>query len=216
MLQAFIFDMDGILFDSETVGMEMALKAAKEQGIDMAESVQYSLLGANQAACQARYDELYGDAMDSKLFHRRWGELMVTYNQEKGMPLLKGAVDALHGLKAKGIKLAVATSNHRTIATEYLTTAGLLPLFDEIITGDQVENSKPAPDIYLKAAKVLGVAPTQCAGVEDSLNGVKAVKGAGMKCIMIPDLIPFGEKYAPFVDTVLESLDELIPWLEQQ
>ena len=214
MIEAIVFDMDGVLFDTERVGIEMAVKSAAEQGVDMPPKVQMELLGSNQAACERRYKELFGDKLNRELFHLRWYDLMLAFNQEAGMPPMKGVPHVLKALKDRGVRLAMATSNKRSVAIAYLETAGMNGLFDEIVTGDQVAGSKPAPDIYLEAARRLHLPPDRCAGVEDSYNGVQAVRAAGMTCVMVPDLIPFGEKHAPFVDVTLKSLEELVPWLE--
>ena len=87
---------------------------------------------------------------------------------------------------------------------------------DVIVTGDRVAHGKPAPDIYLRAAELLQLAPAECAGVEDSLNGVKAVRAAGMRSVMIPDLLPYGPDFAPYVDVRLNSLHELLGALEEK
>ena len=99
---------------------------------------------------------------------------------------------------------------------EYLDINGFGPLFDVIVTGDRVAHGKPAPDIYLRAAELLQLAPAECAGVEDSLNGVKAVRAAGMRSVMIPDLLPYGPDFAPYVDVRLNSLHELLGALEEK
>ena len=212
MIKGVIFDMDGVLFDTEDFGMDCLLGAAHEQGIPMEkEHVTYSL-GLNRDLFIEKCTQWFGE-YDYPLMLRRWADLIFEKIQREGMPLKKGMPQVLHELQARGIKLGLATSNERYVADYYFKAAGIAGIMDAIATGDQVKNSKPAPDIYLEAARQLGLSPEECAGVEDSFNGIRAIRAAGMKSVMIPDLKPYIPEHAPYVDLLLTDLTQLIPSL---
>ena len=111
--------------------------------------------------------------------------------------------------RRRGVATALVTSNGQAVVREYLAISGFAPYFDQVITGEMTQRSKPAPDIYLLGAKLLGLPPAECAGVEDSVNGVKAIRAAGMMCVMVPDVVPYGPELSPYVDVCLGSLHEL-------
>jgi HAD superfamily hydrolase (TIGR01509 family) len=143
----------------------------------------------------------------------RWTELMYEDMAINGIPQKPGIQELLGVLKEKGIKTAVATSNNRSIVENYMEMAGLTNSFDAVVCGDSIQKSKPAPDIYLYAAEKLGAEPSKCMGVEDSVNGVKSVRAAGMVCVMVPDLIPFTIELSPYVDHCVPTLKDIIPLL---
>ena len=130
------------------------------------------------------------------------------------MPVKEGAHELLTYLKSHGYKIAMATSTPWDTVKEHLARTGMTDYFDAVITGDMVEHGKPAPDIYLMAAERLGVAPQNCIGVEDSLSGIRAIHAAGIRAIMVPDLI----EPTPEVEALLwkkcERLTEIVPILE--
>ena len=118
-------------------------------------------------------------------------------------------MEVLHTLRARGYRLGLATSTNRTEATDHLRRTGMLELFDGLAFGDMVRDGKPAPDIYLLAARLIGLPPDACAGVEDSLNGVRAIHNAGMRPIMVPDLIRPTEDIRPLLWAECESLADI-------
>jgi len=212
MIKGVIFDMDGVLFDSEDFGMDCLLAAACEQDIPMEkEHVTYSL-GLNRTLFIEKCTQWFGEH-DYLLMLRRWAELIFEKIEKQGMPLKKGMPQVLFDLKARGVKLGLATSNERYVADHYFKAAGIDGIMDAIATGDMVKCSKPAPDIYLEAARQMGLEPQECAGVEDSFNGVRAIRAAGMTSVMIPDLKPYIPEHAPYVDLLLTDLTQLIPSL---
>ena len=123
------------------------------------------------------------------------------------------ADEALAELRRGGCKLALCTSNTPEVVNTYLELAGWADAFDAVITGDLVTKSKPDPEIYLTAAQKLGVRPDECVGVEDSFNGIRSVRAAGMVSVMIPDLLPYGEELAPYVDRHFDDLGGMMAWL---
>ena len=154
-------------------------------------------------------DALGDDGMDPERFVADRCRLMLDYVRREGMPEMPGAREALEALRRRGVKTALVTSNGREVVREYLEISGFGPYFDQVVTGEMVPRSKPDPDIYLLGAKLLSLSPAECAGVEDSVNGVKAIRAAGMLCVMVPDIVPYGPELAPYVDVCLGSLREL-------
>lgn len=212
MIKAVIFDMDGVIFDSECKVIETWKVVADKYGIKDIESFCLSAMGQNREAAKARFLEIYGadapydayKAEMSDLFHER-------YNKGR-LPLKPYVKESLTSLKERGYLLAVATSTREEVVTAELGDAGLIKFFDAIICGDMVSKSKPDPEIYLKACETLGVKPKDAIGVEDSHNGIRAVKAAGMTAVMIPDLMPVTEEMKEKADFILEDMGKLVSY----
>ena len=135
--------------------------------------------------------------------------------EEGKVPLKKGAKELLDYLKAHGIPCAVASSSPKSMVEAYLGKLGVLGYFDSFVTGDLGLPSKPAPDMFLTAAKELHTAPQDCLVLEDSVNGIKAGRNAGMQVGMVPDVLPYKDELKPFCDHVLPDLAAVIPLLEK-
>ena len=208
MIQAVCFDMDGVLFDTEALGAVIGGRAIEMQGFALDEPVWRSVLGMTwthtQAVLAARYPE-----MDLERFLRDWKELTLLHVHREGVPLKPFVRETLRQLRQRGLSLAICSSNDPDVIGEYLALSGLGGAFAEIVTAADVSRGKPDPEIYLTAARRLGVSPGHCAGVEDSPAGVRALRAAGMRSVMVPDLIPFTEELAPYTDAVLRDLSGL-------
>ncbi len=208
MIKAIVFDMDGVLLDTERLSQVLLHKAFLEQGLALTDKCFEDMLGTNLETSRQIVLAAY-PSVDCDLMIRRWNEIMQEHIQKEGIPLKKGVPQILYKLKSQGIKIGLATSTQRDMVEYYFEKAGFTGLFDAMVCGSEAPNGKPAPDIYLQCAKLMNTAPEDCAGVEDSLNGVKAVRAAGMLSIMVPDMIDYGPQHRPYVDKVLKDLTEL-------
>lgn len=213
MIQAVIFDMDGVLFDTERLGLAQQLKACRDIGCPVTQELIMRTMGSSMVAGREIMLNALGQDFPYEKMIERWTELMYEDMAINGIPQKPGIQELLDVLKEKGIKNAVATSNNRSIVENYMQMAGLMNSFDAVVCGDSIQRSKPAPDIYLCAAEKLGAEPSKCMGVEDSVNGVKSVRAAGMVCVMVPDLIPFAKELSPYVDHCVPTLKDIIPLL---
>ncbi len=208
-LQAVCFDMDGVLLDTELLGGAILAEAAQLQGCTLLQAQQDALIGANMQSTKDAFERWFPGRIDGDRFILDWCRLMLSHIRRDGLPYKPGARETLVSLRERGLRLALCTSNAADVVAEYLHIAGWENAFDAVVTGDMVPHGKPAPDVYLLGAEKLRVPPAACVGVEDSVNGVKAVRAAGMRCVMIPDLLPFTDDLAPYVDHLLTSLNQL-------
>ena len=182
-----IFDQDGLLFDTERIYQECWLESARLQGVDMDPSFPRRFCGVGRRLiaemAAAEHPELDIERFCNKAVEFAWGR------QLAGVPEKKpGLGRMLEFCRAHGIRTAVASSSPRNVVEHNLRAAGVREFFDAVATGDEVENSKPAPDIFLLAAQRIGVAPARCCVFEDAVSGIRGANAAGMKAVMIPDL----------------------------
>ena len=186
---AVLFDMDGVLFDSERCIREIWRGLAEELGLAGIDRVFLQCVGTNKARTRqifaAAYPALDFDSFDAQARTR----FLARYDRGR-LPVKPGAREILSALAERGVPLALASSTRTETVRRELEEAGLLPFFDAVLGGDQVTRSKPDPEIFLRAAEALGAAPTDCFVIEDSFNGVRAAAAAGMRALMVPDLLP--------------------------
>lgn len=190
---ALVFDMDGLLFDTESIYERAALSAAVELGLEMDSAFFRSTIGVPWFVTRERLVELYGPtfAVDAlrAVAGRIFNELV-----EADLPLKPGAMELLDLLDTLGLPRAIATSSSRTTVRRHLEAHGMVDRFHHVIAHDDCERHKPEPEPFLRAAELLGVAPDLCLALEDSHIGVRAASAAGMMTIMIPDLLPATEE----------------------
>ncbi|MGF1748937.1 MULTISPECIES: HAD family hydrolase [Vibrio] len=189
MFKAAIFDMDGLLLDTENVCKKVFSEACRTLGVPFFEELYLSIIGCNAKTIRTRLTEGYKDVIDYELIHQEWRKNYDAVVLHEAIPVKKGAIALLDWLTLKNIPLAVATSTQRDVAEVKLKLAGLDGYFSNITTGCEVTHGKPHPEIYLLAAQRLGVAPETCLAFEDSNNGVKSAMAATMKTYQILDLV---------------------------
>lgn len=211
MIKAVVFDMDGLMFDTEKVGIRTWRTLSEELGYPKLDGLIYTCFGTNHNYKRKYFAEVLGEDFPYDTFCKREVEVTCKTLEEEGIPHKKGLTQLLQYLNEKSIRCAVATSTPWHPAIEHIKNAGVYDYFDAIITGDMTENGKPAPDIYLKACRELGVDPAFAMGLEDSYNGVRAICSAGMKAVMIPDMVQpddeMKEKCFAIKDSLLDVID---------
>ena len=212
---AVIFDMDGLMLDSERAIIDCMAEAARDCGYhDLPEVLWLSMVGHSEAVCRHLLDEAVGEAGRDAILQR--SHLLYDAVVAAGVPHRPGIVAMLDFLEARGMPRAVATSTRRPLALRKLEAAGLLSRFHAICTSSDVQHPKPAPDIYLLAATSLGVDPAHCLVLEDSPTGVRAALAAGMHPIQIPDLLEPDAAVRALGHTILPSLDDARLLLERR
>ena len=205
MIRAVIFDMDGVVTDSERIGLDALTEAGRYQGIEMDRAFLKSTMGmtfqSSEGLYHAHYPTLDGEKMVA--YYRGYMDALALSH---GIPLMKGVNELLDALDEKKIPRAIASSTCVRGIRLYLEGNGVYDRFTKVVSGDMCAHSKPAPDIFLKAAEELGVDPKDCLVLEDSPNGVKAGRAAGMQVCMIPDQTPYSDALKPYCDHVADSL----------
>ncbi len=206
MLKGAIFDMDGLLFDTEKVYQETWGELARERGIRLPEDFKYHICGTSG---DLAYEVV------SKYFHTADGRAIaeecyarVAEKVKTGVDIKKGVVEILGKFKEAGVKCAVASSSSMEVIAGNLARAGISSCFEAVASGPEVMNGKPAPDIFLLAAERLGLPPEECYVFEDAVNGILAADAAGMKPVMVPDLMQPDEKIRKLCIGVFSDLGQ--------
>jgi HAD superfamily hydrolase (TIGR01509 family) len=188
-VEAAIFDMDGLLIDTEAVYIEAYHAAAEAVGTKMPIELCHAMIGVPTRECEAMIQDHFGPAFSVEQFHvhfNKHARLML----DAHVPVKPGAGELLAWLGGRGLPLAIATSSRPATVQRHLGRAGLLDHFKTIATRYDVERGKPHPDVYLEAARRLDVAPERCIAFEDSNVGLTAAHAAGTMAIMVPDIVP--------------------------
>ena len=215
MIKACLFDMDGVLLDTESLGMKLLPEIAKRHGYDFSQELYFRILGTNHARSREVLAQELGADFPADKVMKELFEALLDCARKGTMPLKPGVSACFQGLKARGILMALVTSTERAVVERYLAwIPALQDVFAAVVCGSEVKQSKPAPDIYWLAAERLGLAPKECIGVEDSRNGLKSLLAAGIPSVMIPDLLPFDESLKPYTTWKLDSLAELCPLID--
>jgi HAD superfamily hydrolase (TIGR01509 family) len=210
VIEAVVFDLDGVLLRSEEVWDSVRERYVCEHGGRYDEEVQRAMMGMSAPEWSRYLHEEAGVPDEPEAINRDVVELMLeAYRRE--LPLLPGAAEAVRRTAA-AFPLALASSSNRVVFEEVLRLAGLTECFRATVSSEEVGRGKPAPDVYLEAARRLGVTPERCAAVEDSHAGIRSAKTAGMRVVAIPNTsYPPDEEALALADAVVRSLAELTP-----
>ena len=210
MIEAVIFDLDGILIDSEHVWDEVRQELAKERGGRWSDSASRDMMGMSSIEWSRYMRDVVGlDEDPEEISAEVVRRLEERYHEE--LPIIPGSEEALELLAARW-PLGLASSSNRELIDLVLAESGFGRFFRATVSSEEVPRGKPAPDVYVEAARRLGADPARCAAVEDSENGILAAKAAGMRTIAIPNpRYPPDEEALAAADAVLETLEELTP-----
>jgi len=212
VIEAVVFDMDGVLIQSEEVWDEVRAEYVRERGGRYDDEVQRALMGMSSVEWSQYLHDVAGvpdepEAINDEVVRR----MLERYREH--LPLIDGAVDAVRRMAAR-YPLGLASSSNRALIDAVLLLAGLTEFFTATVSSEEVAHGKPAPDVYLEAARRLGVDPHRCAAVEDSHGGIRSAKAAGMRVIAIPNpSYPPDDEALALADVTIRSLDELTPEL---
>ncbi|MDB5542011.1 MAG: Haloacid dehalogenase [Devosia sp.] len=205
---AIVFDMDGTLLDTEMVFKEIVWDVSADLGFEMTDLIHHAMVGSSHETTNKLLVEAYGVSFPYTIFDEKCRTLM-RERMEDVVPVKPGVHELLAELKARRIPAAVATSSRAPHALGHLGGAGILSMFEAVVTRDDVINPKPHPEPYLMAARRLGIEPELCIAVEDSHTGVRAAHAAGLQTIMVPDLVRPSDEIRALCIAVMDSLHDL-------
>ncbi len=215
MIKGVIFDMDGVMIDSERQSNYGWLSAAKEKNVEMPMWLIDSFKGAPAKLSKQYFDDYFKGQLDYWETRQRRSDFVHELRKKEGIPIKKGLYELLEYIRLNGLKCAVATSTYREGAYKTLSIIGAKEYLDGIVFGDEVENGKPAPDIFLKAASQLNLKPSECIVIEDSINGIKAGYNAKMRVVHVPDTIIIDDEIRALTSKVCEDLGQIPEVIEE-
>lgn len=217
MIKGVLFDMDGVILDTERQGRTIFLNECAKRGYPQVDEIFYEkLLGQTREADCALMKEALGQEFPFDEMYEAYRDGLHALAEKGTLPTRPGVAECMKGLKARGIRIALATSTARPIVEMYQQhIPEMRDVFDFMVCGKEGGRSKPAPDIYLKAAAGIGVDISECIGVEDSLYGLRSIRAAGGTCVMVPDLLRCDERFAGVVDYELKDLTQLCPLIDR-
>ena len=209
-IKAVIFDLDGVILDTEKLYARFWQEAAVALGYPMTRQQALGMRSLSASAGQAQLESYFGAGVQREPLRQKRIELMDAYIADNGVELKPGAEETVTFLKAQGITLAIATSSPMERVQQYLQPLGLLDKFDAICSGHDVPYGKPAPDIYLRAAERIGILPENCLAVEDSPAGIESAFAAGCMPVFVPDQDEADEKTMKRLYAKIDVLTDLI------
>jgi len=213
-MEAVVFDMDGVIFDTEKLILKSWENVGNQFHIRNTKETCQKCFGTTNDVSREIFKVEYGQDFPYDEYKEHVRKLFNQYLKENGMPLKEGVKEILQYLKENGYKIGLASSTRTQIVKEELEMAGIKQWFDIVLGGDLLKNSKPEPDIYLKACENLGIEAKNAYAIEDSYNGIRSAFRAGMKPIMVVDLLPPTEEMSEKTVAIKKNLFEVINLLE--
>lgn len=216
---AVVFDMDGVLFDTERIGVQCWTEAAEPTGLQNAREIARMCIGRTIPGTKEAFMEeaaKQGVALDFEKLHEDCARLILEKEERDGLPVKPGVHEILEYLYERKIPVALATSSKKDIVLSHLEKTGITKYFRKIVTGDMVSHGKPAPDIYIKACEELEAAPENVIAIEDSFNGIRSASAAGLHPIMVPDQLQPTEEILLLAETKCDSLLEVRKLLQEK
>lgn len=214
-MKAVVFDMDGVLFDTEQICLRSWKKVAPDFGIEDMGTFFMRCVGRSMADTKLLMLEQYGEDFPYDSFRQAAHDSFWQYVEDNGTPMKPGVKELLEYLKQEGYRIGLASSTRRVSVLKHLEETGILEYFQAIITGDMVTHSKPNPEIFQLACRALETEPAEAYAIEDSPNGIRAAYGAGMKPLMVPDMIAPDEEMEKLSFGIFKDLTEVKEFLKQ-
>ena len=215
MIKAIIFDMDGLMFDTETIWLKACDIIGKSMGYDIPLEVPISCIGTNRETTKNIFESLYD--FDFEEFYTKYRNKMNDIIDTEGIGIKEGLFELLDYLKEKDYKLAIASSSRKETIDKYLRISGVdKDLFAYIVSGEDFKISKPNPEIFIKTCSLLNVKPEETMVLEDSNNGIKASSSAGCISVLIPDRDVIKKETLEMADYTVKSLKDVIDILEKR
>ena len=205
-IKGVIFDMDGVILDSEKLYVRFWCEAGRFYGFPMEEKHALSIRSMARSLASVKLRGIFGSSFDYDAVRSKRVELMDKYVEENGIELKDGAEALLVYLKENGYRIALATATPPDRAEKYLKAHDLYKYFDVMVSASMVSLGKPAPDIYLRAAERLGLSAQSCLALEDSPNGIRSASSAGCVTVMVPDLDKPNDDILPLLYSVANGL----------
>lgn len=215
MKRAVLFDMDGVIFDSERAVLAVWREIAEELGLAGIDGVFVQCVGVNKQRTREIFCAAY-PSLDFGEFDGRVRRLFLSRYDRGRLPVKPGVREILAGLRERRIPLALASSTRTETVKRELDEAGLLGYFDTVIGGDLVTRSKPDPEIFLTAASRLDAEPSDCFVIEDSFNGIRAAHAGGFHPVMVPDMLPPDAEMEEKAEVIVSDLSEAWAYLQKK
>jgi len=213
MIKAVIFDMDGLMFDTERLALYSLSDVGNKIGLDITEDIVHSTIGLSWDNVKLQLFSIFGefDFDNMKILYQ---EYIDQYIEEHGLPIKRGLEELIFYINKSNLKKAICTGSYQDVVSYYLKKSSLDEVFDTIVTGDLDIPGKPAPDIYIHTAKLLGVKTKECMVLEDSPAGIKAAYDAGAIPVMVRDLVEPTKETEMIALRIVDSLFDIIALIE--
>lgn len=216
MLKGLVFDMDGLLFDTERIVQRSWNLSGADLGYCDIGAHIYNIIGFNRGKRAEYFKGVYGEDFPHDMFQETAARYFTEIVEKEGLPVKNGVGEILEFAKKHGLSIGLATSSSAEYALENLRSAGIYDYFDGYVCGNMVKKSKPDPEIYLKACAAIGINPSEAVALEDAPSGIASAYAAGLRTVMIPDLVQPDDKTLASVWRTADSLLAVIPILEKE